>query len=695
MKWLLSLLLGFLLVAYLALVFYANRAVYGSRFDAEYWRDKYENSQWLLPQSKRGIGDDGVYLYQGHLLIRGGDPTLLNAEVPPLGKYAIGASLALFGNGQLYGFITTTAALIVFFFLTRTVLVNTTLAIATTLLVALDPLVTSQFALPMLESLQLLTLLLTIVLAILTLRLSSSKKQIIYILLTGLSLGLFSVSKFPLFTPIVGAPIVWFLWKKTRSSKFQFAPLFAIFSTAFLIGFLLPYLQYFRLGHTLFDWIGVQKWIVNFYRSANLKPSFGSMATTMLVGKLQNLFTHAWEPVPQWTPTWTVLLLVFPIVCARMWKRYTAMVAALVATVVLFNIIPFWTRYLVPLLPLLYLATIFFFAKTIKRLAPIAIAIILIFNAWTSYRVLFPTPETTVTQFLYNWQYGLFQDMYELTTDEVKTRMARDTFHRIGQTLYHDGQIEAVMIKPKPVAWNQWQSPQIVPLEITYITRNLGAFAQTTELPVVNVNGTWRIPWQWEFLVDGTDETKGLHSTVNLAKRGTITDKKKAAPVARDLDSWLVWVTPKDIDTSREDAMLQFLQGLFDKRVAAALFHLRYSQQPRDLPVALGVARVPLEDGAQKELLSYPGLTLTPAFYRWTEGEEAETAGYVGNTRFIECCSYLYNTTLYDGLSGWEKEYNEMLKGRNGGSLVIKDANGNIVRTILSVEKQDGQNVEL
>ncbi len=55
----------------------------------------------------------------------------------------------------------------------------------------------------------------------------------------------------------------------------------------------------------------------------------------------------------------------------------------------------------------------------------------------------------------------------------------------------------------------------------------------------------------------------------------------------------------------------------------------------------------------------------------------------------------LYTTTAYDGIEGIEKERNDELKGYNGGTLVLEDKNGTLVRTILDVEKRDGKNVQL
>src|SRR5688572_26338485 len=127
-KW--QFLLIALLAVHLGLILYTNRALYTSRFDPVYWKDKYEQSQWKLPLSVRTLGDDGLYLYEGYRIVHGEDPTLLNAEVPPLGKYLIGASIVLFGNGHLYGFVILLLVLIAFYILATRLLNDITVALA-------------------------------------------------------------------------------------------------------------------------------------------------------------------------------------------------------------------------------------------------------------------------------------------------------------------------------------------------------------------------------------------------------------------------------------------------------------------------------------------------------------------------------------------------------------------------------------
>ena len=153
-------LLGILLSLQIAVLLYANRANLTAPYDAVYWKDRFEHSQWQLPLSPRTIGDNGLYAYEGYQLMQGADPTTYNAELPPLGKYAIGAITALLGNSSWYGVFSSLAVLALFYLFSRKILRDSTLAIAAATWLAFDPLFVSQFPATMLDTLHLAALLL-------------------------------------------------------------------------------------------------------------------------------------------------------------------------------------------------------------------------------------------------------------------------------------------------------------------------------------------------------------------------------------------------------------------------------------------------------------------------------------------------------------------------------------------------------
>ena len=47
------------------------------------------------------MGDPELYAYAGWRQVQGDDPTVINPEMPPLGKYLLGFSILVFGNQKI------------------------------------------------------------------------------------------------------------------------------------------------------------------------------------------------------------------------------------------------------------------------------------------------------------------------------------------------------------------------------------------------------------------------------------------------------------------------------------------------------------------------------------------------------------------------------------------------------------------
>lgn len=683
-----------LIAVYIALVIYANRALLTSRFDQEYWQERYEQSQWKLPLSLRTIGDDGLYLFEGYRLIHGGDPTSTNAEMPPLGKYLIGLSIVLLGNGYLYGLITTVLLLVCTYLLAHLLLKKTVPALMLTALLATDPLITNQYALTMMDSLQACLLVGFLLLTILTDRIKQQYRAA-FVFTAGITLGLFSATKLPVLLPILVIAAVWHLYITTRSLH-----LIAILFVGALAGYLAPYIGYFSHGHTLIDWFKIQKWIISFYRNANLAPTWGSDIVTLLIGRYQNIFSHRWEIASEWSPTWGILLfstiaVAFGIVRDKTKHAGWGMVVGVLGiALILYAVIPFWIRYLVVTLPLLYLMGGAVLAKLSPRVAFIVFGVLFIVNVISSMPILFPSPQSTINQFIYNTEHFLFADVYEDTTQQFRRTITRDEFRRLSHGFMLNGEIEFINIEQTGGPITSRKSPQYIPMTATYFTRRLGTFTAHIQVPIVRENNRWRIPWKWETLLPELNAGRNLVTTVDEARRGPIigSDKK---PLAEDVRGVMVWAIPGLINKSKEPELLTLLETVFNGKLIKVALHQRIvGNSLPDIPVAIGVIPRNKTDPDVVALSAFDGITYTDAPARITYKSDVVEIGAVQNSLYAECCSWLYSSTTYDGVSGIEKLKNETLKGINGGTLQLKDAQGNVIKTYIEVKKVDGKNVQ-
>lgn len=666
----LSWLFVLIIISHLLLTLFTQREKFLTPYDSQYWQERFEQSQWRLPLSKRILGDDGLYLYQADKLIHGADPTSLNAEVPPLAKYLIGLALAAFNNGNLYGLVINIIVLIAFFFLAKKLLKKTSFSLAATALLTLDPLFTDQYYKTMIDSTHLLFLLLFFLL-------------LPNPILAGAALGFFSVTKFPLLSPILATIVILPLLKNKKYNQIFF------FLIAAGMAVLLSYLRFFTLGHNFIDWLKVQKWILDFYQQSKLTANQGSILSTLLINQYQSLFSHLKQSSEQWSLAWPIITIIGIIGLFR--RLFWPIGFFVLIALIIYNLIPFWPRYLLIILPFLYLGTIQYLSKS--KFVFYFIIILLAFNAYVSFKILVPTPQKAVSQFLYDWEQGFFKDVYEQLDAASKQKISRDKFNAIGQNFLYQAEIEAAKTELVNPQWSRWNSPQKVRIKVTYFTRQLGPFTEEKDLIVIKEKGLWKFPWQWDLLINNLAEKNYLETKVEEAKRGKIIDSSQTV-LAQDAQSYLIWITPVKIDQNQQEEIFNYLEALFDRRISAVNIHHRYATKYLpEYPIPIGVPQKLLTPEEKQKLENYSGITLTPKLARIYTTPDP-TIGRVSNSQFSECCSLLYSTTNYDGIQGIEKEKNKILKGFNGNRLEIKNPEGKIVRTIIDSKKKDGQDVK-
>ncbi|GIW62794.1 MAG: hypothetical protein KatS3mg090_0620 [Patescibacteria group bacterium] len=259
----LMILLGFIS---LVVQIYNNKEIYIKKFDPDLAEQEFNQSQYVIPNSKKGISDGQLYAYAGYKYLTGTNPILLNAEHMTLGKYFIGVSILLFKNENISGLISVVLTAILFYLILKQVTNSFLLSSIGFFLFTNDSTIKMFLKEPtLLDIYQLLFLLLTFYFYIKWV----NKQQIMFNILTGLSLGFLATVKFYLIVVIVAITLlIHMLLSKLKLSKIIFFIL--ISSLSFTLAFLLTYIPSFTQGTTITEFIKAQKWIFNFWRYNHL-----------------------------------------------------------------------------------------------------------------------------------------------------------------------------------------------------------------------------------------------------------------------------------------------------------------------------------------------------------------------------------------------------------------------------------------
>lgn len=669
-------------------ILYFKRATFFTPYDSAYWKDRYEHSQYQLPLSQRIIGDDGLYAYAGYRLALGDDPFSINVDKPPAGKYLIGFSTIFFGNPIIISLFLGIMSLALCYLVSGFFFKNKYLSLLFVSILALDPLFFSQLSGSWLDLPQLFFLLLNIVFLLYSSRIP---QRSLLLLLSGLSLGLFAETKPPILLPIILLLECIFLVREGLKKS----TLFYVFGL--VVGIILPYARYMNLNHSLLDVARVHKFMVVFYQQTRLPSHPEALLQTLLTGYFPDILTRIPIRVSEWWIIWpfmTVIGLSMAIYILRkrssiLWK---GLALFLLSGLIINTFLPSYPRYLLLLLPFFYL----FFIQGISYLPSSFIrqalyAILLVTGLFHSYTYLQPDPRPVLDNFYYNLTHQYFHDIYEERVDgTTKSRYDRNEFRLFSQLPMKQAQIQAINVKENRIDIPKFGRQGSTEILITYATQHLGSFTEVKNIQLTKEKDQWKIQWDWNMIFNKYYPGAWVDTQVVYGNRGSIIGPKRKVLVS-DGDGYRILVKPEELDTRREDELLMILKDLSYQSPVS--MHNAYTENilPQET-IPLITTFISLDKQTKEKLLTYPGVVIEPYRSRLYQGVNILE---IANTQYEECCTRLYTSSNYHGIKGYEKQFDSILSGNDGGRSVLKDSTGKTIRVLVEQEPKSGDDIVL
>jgi len=355
----------FLNIVFITLTLYFSSWVFYYQYEPEYYENYYYHSQWNIPNSVRGIGDGDLYKIVGYQLANGENPFNINYEVPPLVKLLYGITEKYTGNPYIVS--------ILFYFLSIYVLYkfseiifnkNKTLTLSCILLFVTSPFIATQLKETMLD----LPLTFFFLSHLYFFYKYYQTKNIKDILFSGFCLGLATGTKIGVYTPILGL-ISFLILLFTKNKKKKILVLFTYTASVFS-GYILSYISYFLKHPNPIPWVRLHQKTISFYLGTQNSHYIDKL--NQLKGIFLNQYQGFWlnasrTTLGDWSPLipiGTVLILV-AIYFSLKNKNKSLLYMALFSITILFinSIIPFYPRYLMPLIPVFCIFIVYFFQK--------------------------------------------------------------------------------------------------------------------------------------------------------------------------------------------------------------------------------------------------------------------------------------------------------------------------------------------
>lgn len=357
----LSILLLLLTTLNIVIFITENVPLYTEKFNPDYYRDLWGQSQYVSTSPTQMLPDEIVYSFVAWEYLHGVNPAVFNADQPPLGKYFIGVSEIWFGNPKIVGPVFNIVCLVALYFLAQLILKNYLWSISLVTLFSFEKIFIAQMKYaPLLDNIQLFFILLSFIFFV---KFSQDVKLNRFLVLSFLSLGAVAVSKFWITAFVVY--IIWLLYIFAMKNR-EAAVKFIIISPAILITMLMAYTPAFLHGLTLSGFLGVQKYMYSFHQG---KLDFDPLSVwDLLLFNRWHSFSGI-RPSVDWQISWpivTTLSLLAIILAVK--KKFMVLPIGLIMVwcIVYFVLLTgssILSRYLIPVLPAMYILS-FWVIKT-------------------------------------------------------------------------------------------------------------------------------------------------------------------------------------------------------------------------------------------------------------------------------------------------------------------------------------------
>ncbi len=676
-----------MLVIQTYLIFSYNWTSFSEKYDVAYWKDRYDHSQWQLRLSQRPIGDDALYAHAGYRLSQGDDPSLVITDKPPAALYLVGFSIKWFGNVAWMAFLAGVGSLVCLYLLGVKLLKNRSAALLVTTLFYLDPLFFSQLWKSWLDIYQLFFLLLN--LSAFVYLVESERRRLWLAVLSGAAVCLFFETKMQTLFPVLVLLETAYLVKK-RWWKEVFA-----YYAGFGVAVLLVYARYFMLGHSILELVKFHKYIATIYLISKLPLHPLGVLQSLFTGKVPNVNSGNLETVIEWTYLWPILgaiglgVAVYVLYSKKETLVWRGMALILIASIIMYMRIPFYSRYLLLVLPFIYLLVAKFSLgyRRVQGPGTVAVMAIIILLLYAP-SFLTAKPDSVLAGYYTNFSKQFFSDVYqENTTRSSVQATEREMFQTIAKTALFNAGVRAISFKEvsREFAGDNGK----VNVELTYHTQDLGSFTETKELQLKRVHNRWGVEWNWGLLLADFSPEDTVKTSLVLGKRGTITQGGHV--LVQDKQGFAISVRPDEIEVQQEEKLLHVLERFTG--FTAVVIHDYYVQNRlTGVPTMLMTTWQDLKAEDQKELLSYKGVYVTPYPARIYSNSDYT---HITNTAYTECCTRIYSSYNYHGVQGLEKQYDAQLAGYSGGTIILLDKQGALKRTILTKDGKNGQDISL
>lgn len=335
----------------------------------EHYKNMYYNSQYVKKKNPGIMVDNALETFAAGIFLRGLNPILIVHDQPPLGRYILSLSLFLFDNPNTIMLLFLFSSLFGIYLISFETTKNILFSFIPGMFFANEPIFLSKFIYtPLLEPIQLPFIIFSLYCFIKALQ---AKNDMLWFFATSLLLGFVISTRFFALGAILlfSLGIVFIFIKKNKSKAVRFFITLPFSIVVLMFSYIVTMIQ----GYNPIQIIGVQKYMLVYHKSQLIMPfSFFDL-----------LFFNRWhtwwgerliQQDYQWIILWPIsyifsisLLIAWVIKKFRLTIADTTILSWIFCYSFFLSLGNTSTRYFIPLVPFLYVASVSFVHKVYAK----------------------------------------------------------------------------------------------------------------------------------------------------------------------------------------------------------------------------------------------------------------------------------------------------------------------------------------
>lgn len=319
---------------------------------------------------------------------------------------------------------------------------------------------------------------------------------------------------------------------------------------------------------------------------------------------------------------------------------------------------------------------------------------------WNIYKTDKTTPEAIFNEYIKQFSSKDYNKMLSLVSEEElkKYDYTKESFIKKYQNIYNGIEVSDIRVLSKHFTYDEEHDSYEGSFK-TEMDTFIGEIQSTFTLSFIkeekNEEDAWKIQWSPSLIFPEMGWEDKISAKTIIPTRGEIVDRN-GIPLAQNTELYELGIIPSRLGEEKEKNIERISQFFhIPKENITKALNQKWVKPELFVPITTMPVDFKLDS---VDLMDIPGASFQIKTIRYYPLKEsaAHLIGYVRKVTKEDLekdQNHVYSANDYIGKSGLEETFEELLRGKKGGSIQIIDEDGKLKKVLKEIEVKDGENI--